>query len=490
MNILCKIFYALFFNFLLHIGSIYSLEDFEDHIINLQLKNFEERVLRKNENITWFIYFFAPWCGHCQRIYPEIVKTAEHFIINNNNNIQIGKVDCTIQTEICKKEKIQAYPTFKLFLNESYVKRYEKPKRTVKDFIRFIENSKNPQYTHITSQQQLDEIKAEIKDFPTFALLLQSNDDILKYKEFLLTISKNIGNEISIITVTDPKLVSNIIRLSISESCDLPCIVVLASNNKSPTLPFNNSVEFTINFINQFRFPSVFFPHQDEFIDSLHSGNLLVIMGIDIKLLGQNYPEYLKEFEKLAIQIRTESVLPVKFSNSTHPRGIIFVIVDFVTYSSLFKEFGINNLNYTQGYSIVVSDGLKYYYNLPQKMTIRYLYNTIKLILKEDPQIPRKKAYSLFSINSIRRFFYDLNVAISNVFYKSWYHAILVAIVICVILTGCTLCTCLLLFGDIAESYFLQDDHIQSIELQDNIPAPMYEEKSENEIENETKKER
>ncbi|OII76837.1 thioredoxin family protein [Cryptosporidium andersoni] len=484
MNILCKILYALFFNFILYIGSIYSLGDLKDHITNLQQKDFEEKVLGKSENITWFIYFFAPWCGHCQRIYPEVVKTAEYFILNNN--IQIGKVDCTIQTEICKQEKIQAYPTFKLFLNESYVKKYEKPKRTVKDFIRFIESSENPKYTHIISQQQLDEIKAEIRNFPTFALLLQSNDDILKYEKFLLTLSNHIGSEVSIITVTDPKLVSNIIRLSISESCDLPCIMVLASNNESPTLPFNHSMEFTINFINQFKFPSVFFPRQDEFIDSLHSGNLLVIMGIDVKLLGQNYPEYLKEFEKLAIQIRKESVLPVKFSNSIHPRGIIFLIVDFVTYSSLFREFGINNLNYTQGYSIVISDGLKYYYNLPKNITIKHLYNAIKLILKEDPQIPKKKAYSIFSINSIRRFLYDLNVAISSVFYKSWYHAILVTIVICVILSGCTLCTCLLLFGDIAESHFLQDNHIQNIELQDNIPAPIDEEKSENE----TKKER
>ncbi|CAB4029224.1 disulfide-isomerase A6 [Paramuricea clavata] len=43
-------------------------------VIELTDSNFEEKVLQSNE--LWLVEFFAPWCGHCQRLEPEWKKAA------------------------------------------------------------------------------------------------------------------------------------------------------------------------------------------------------------------------------------------------------------------------------------------------------------------------------------------------------------------------------------------------------------------------------
>jgi len=44
-------------------------------VIKLTSSNFNKEVLNSSE--IWMIEFYAPWCGHCQRLTPEWEKAAK-----------------------------------------------------------------------------------------------------------------------------------------------------------------------------------------------------------------------------------------------------------------------------------------------------------------------------------------------------------------------------------------------------------------------------
>lgn len=83
-----------------------------------------------------FIVFYSPKCSHCKNAKPAFFKAAEKF--SDNLDILFGAVDCTVESELCKKRQIYAYPSFE-FLKADDKARYTGP-RGVEDFVSFIES--------------------------------------------------------------------------------------------------------------------------------------------------------------------------------------------------------------------------------------------------------------------------------------------------------------------------------------------------------------
>lgn len=53
-------------------------------------------------------------CGHCQKFSPIWEQLAE-MLNEDDNNIKIAKVDCTVDNEVCNEQDVTGYPTLKFY---------------------------------------------------------------------------------------------------------------------------------------------------------------------------------------------------------------------------------------------------------------------------------------------------------------------------------------------------------------------------------------
>ena len=69
--------------------------------------NFESHVL--NSNDLWFIFFLAPWCGHCKNMQHDWDLAAKEL----KGKVNFAIVDGTVSTKIASKFGVSSYPTLK-----------------------------------------------------------------------------------------------------------------------------------------------------------------------------------------------------------------------------------------------------------------------------------------------------------------------------------------------------------------------------------------
>jgi len=75
--------------------------------LELNQKNFKAAMEDQNA----FLFFMAPWCGHCTKMAPDWEKLGKHF--SDTPNVVIGKIDCTQAESICSEYGARGYPTLK-----------------------------------------------------------------------------------------------------------------------------------------------------------------------------------------------------------------------------------------------------------------------------------------------------------------------------------------------------------------------------------------
>ena len=155
-----------FFNFLLPLIILYLIEcmhddevidsfPVENDIMVLTDSTFD-KALEKYENM--FIVFYAPWCGHCKKLLPELEKAAKVLV---NENIIVAKVDATKEKKSARKYKITSYPTLNFFKENTYIK--YKGQRTAKDLIDWARKKSAPPYTLIKTLEEIEKIKNDNK---------------------------------------------------------------------------------------------------------------------------------------------------------------------------------------------------------------------------------------------------------------------------------------------------------------------------------------
>lgn len=80
-----------------------------DDVVELTDSNFEKEVLDAKEPVL--VEFFAPWCGHCQRLAPEWKKAASEL----KGKVKVAALDATVHTVTASRFQVQGYPTIKFF---------------------------------------------------------------------------------------------------------------------------------------------------------------------------------------------------------------------------------------------------------------------------------------------------------------------------------------------------------------------------------------
>ncbi|CAJ0641296.1 16254_t:CDS:2 [Entrophospora sp. SA101] len=212
--------------------------------------------------------FFAPWCGHCQRLTPEYIKAAE----NLKGLVKVAAIDCDDQSNrnVCSANEIKGdfgFPTIKLFPSQSipdpknpkkFIKRpkdYNGP-RTAKDLVKFaleeIPSFVQPlaEKTRTKKSLTLDEFLDKSNGTISKAILFTSKD---KTTHLYKALSVEFHNRMLLAEVR--KFETTILeRFNIT---DFPKFIVIPKDSPYEVIEFTEKYSYDnlSNFLNKYALP-------------------------------------------------------------------------------------------------------------------------------------------------------------------------------------------------------------------------------------------
>lgn len=110
--------------------------------------------------------FYAPWCGHCKRLSPEL-DAAAPMLAKLNAPILVAKLNADKFTRLASKYEIDGYPTLKLFMHGIPVE-YNGP-RKAELLVRFLRKFAAPDISILESDSAITSfVETAGNSFPIF----------------------------------------------------------------------------------------------------------------------------------------------------------------------------------------------------------------------------------------------------------------------------------------------------------------------------------
>eukprot|EP00434_Breviolum_minutum_P028357 symbB.v1.2.025088.t1/scaffold2313.1/size127079/9 len=99
-------------------------DDFPESVSALKSSTFDS-FLKEHERTL--VEFYAPWCGHCQKLEPEYNQAADALRMEGAKTV-LAKVDATAEPDLASKYEVTSYPTLKYFVNGGDPIEYDGPR--------------------------------------------------------------------------------------------------------------------------------------------------------------------------------------------------------------------------------------------------------------------------------------------------------------------------------------------------------------------------
>ncbi|KAF7820080.1 protein disulfide-isomerase 5-2 [Senna tora] len=132
-------------------------------VLQLDESNFDSAISTFDHIL---VDFYAPWCGHCKRLSPEL-DAAAPVLAALKEPIVIAKVDADKYTRLAQKYDVDAYPSLVLFTH-GVPTEYRGP-RKADSLVRYIKKFAAPDVSILDSDSSINSFVEEVDTlFPIF----------------------------------------------------------------------------------------------------------------------------------------------------------------------------------------------------------------------------------------------------------------------------------------------------------------------------------
>ncbi|XP_009799259.1 protein disulfide-isomerase-like [Nicotiana tabacum] len=133
----------------------------KEHVLTLDHTNFTDVVSNHNFIV---VEFYAPWCGHCQKLAPEYEKAAS-VLSSHDPPIVLAKIDASDEANrgLATQYQLKGFPTIKIFRNGgNNIQEYNGP-READGIVAYIKKQSGPASPEIKSKEDAANVIDEKK---------------------------------------------------------------------------------------------------------------------------------------------------------------------------------------------------------------------------------------------------------------------------------------------------------------------------------------
>ncbi|XP_016483820.1 protein disulfide-isomerase-like [Nicotiana tabacum] len=133
----------------------------EEHVLTLDHTNFTDVVSNHNFIV---VEFYAPWCGHCQKLAPEYEKAAS-VLSSHDPPIVLAKIDASDEANrgLATQYQLKGFPTIKIFRDGGKnIQEYNGP-READGIVTYIKKQSGPASPEIKSKEDAANVIDEKK---------------------------------------------------------------------------------------------------------------------------------------------------------------------------------------------------------------------------------------------------------------------------------------------------------------------------------------